>query len=125
MHVLWPGEPNGLYHSESVREAFLVLSGECTLLVEEKERPLRQWDFVHCPALTKHTIVGAGSGPSAVLAVGAREHQAREDWGGYTVDEVALRHRAGADRETNDADVAYGHLPPRTFTRYREGWLGD
>jgi mannose-6-phosphate isomerase-like protein (cupin superfamily) len=41
VHVLWPGEPNGLYHSESVREAFLVLSGECTLLVEEEERPLR------------------------------------------------------------------------------------
>jgi quercetin dioxygenase-like cupin family protein len=55
VHVLWPGEPNGLYHSESVREAFLVLAGECTLLVEEEERPLRQWDFFHCPAGTNHT----------------------------------------------------------------------
>ena len=34
LHVLEPGEPNGLYHSESEQEAFLVLSGECTLLVE-------------------------------------------------------------------------------------------
>jgi uncharacterized cupin superfamily protein len=34
LHVLEPGEPNGLYHSESEQEAFLVLSGECRLLVE-------------------------------------------------------------------------------------------
>ena len=40
VHVVWPGEPSALYHSEGVREAFLVLSGECTLIVEEQERPL-------------------------------------------------------------------------------------
>jgi len=37
LHVLEPGEPNGLYHAESEQEAFLVLSGECTLIVEEEE----------------------------------------------------------------------------------------
>ena len=32
---------------EGVQEGFLVLSGECTLIVEEEERPLRQWDYFH------------------------------------------------------------------------------
>jgi hypothetical protein len=39
VHVLWPGDPNALYHSEGVQEGFLVLQGECTLIVEEEERP--------------------------------------------------------------------------------------
>ena len=38
VRVLWPGDPNGLYHTEGVQEGFLVLSGECTLIVEEQER---------------------------------------------------------------------------------------
>ena len=37
VRVVWPGEPNALYHSEGVQEGFLVLSGECTLIVEEEE----------------------------------------------------------------------------------------
>jgi hypothetical protein len=32
--VLEPGQPNGLYHGEETQEAFLVLRGECLLLVE-------------------------------------------------------------------------------------------
>jgi uncharacterized cupin superfamily protein len=47
--VLEPGQPNCLYHSESQQEAFLVLSGECKLLVEGEERLLRAWDFFHWP----------------------------------------------------------------------------
>src|SRR4051812_47926892 len=34
VRVLWPGDPNALYHSEGVQEAFLVLAGECTLIVD-------------------------------------------------------------------------------------------
>ena len=60
VHVVWPGEPSALYHSESVREAFLVLSGECTLIVEEEERPLRQWTSTARP---ERIFVGAGDGP--------------------------------------------------------------
>jgi uncharacterized cupin superfamily protein len=123
LFVLAPGEPIGMYHWEADQEDFLVLSGEALLIVEGEERPLRQWDFVHCPVDTKHIIVGAGDGPCVVLAVGAREHQDDDDWGGYTVDEVALRHGAGVERETNDVDEAYSHLPRRQPTRYREGWL--
>jgi oxalate decarboxylase/phosphoglucose isomerase-like protein (cupin superfamily) len=59
-----------LYHSEGVQEGFFVLSGECTLIVEEEERQLRQWDYFHCPAETRHVIVGAGDGPCAILMLG-------------------------------------------------------
>ena len=123
LFVLGPGEPIGMYHWEADQEAFLVLSGEALLIIEGEERPLRQWDFVHCPAGTKHIIVGGGDEPSVVLAVGAREHQASEGWGGYTVDETALRHRAGVEQETTDVDEAYARFPDPESTRYREGWL--
>ena len=112
-----------MYHWEADQEDFLVVSGEALLIIEGEERPLRQWDFVHCPPNAKHNIVGAGSGPCVVIAVGAREHQDGPGWGGYTVDEVALRHGAGVDEETTDAKVAYGPFSRRQPTRYREGWL--
>ena len=121
--VLGPGEPIGMYHWEANQEDFLVLSGEGMLLVEGEERPLRQWDFVHCPAGTKHIILGAGDGPCVVLAVGAREHQAGADWGGYSVDEVALRHGVGVVHETSDAEQAYARFPEPVPTRYHDGWL--
>ncbi len=124
LFVLGPGEPMSMYHWELDQEDFLVVSGEALLIVEREERPLRQWDFFHCPSRTKHTIVGAGSGPCVVIAVGAREHEHDPDWGGYTVDEVALRHRAGVEEETTDAKVAYAPVPRREPTRYREEWLG-
>jgi quercetin dioxygenase-like cupin family protein len=59
--VIWPGQPSGLYHAETNQEDFLVLAGECVLLVEGEERPLRAWDFVHCPPGTAHVFVGAGT----------------------------------------------------------------
>jgi uncharacterized cupin superfamily protein len=123
LFVLMPGETIGLYHWEADQEDFLVLSGEALLLIEGEERPLRQWDFVHCPAGTKHIIVGAGDASCAVLGIGAREHQTGAGWGGYTVDEVALRHGAGVEQETTDAEQAYAGFPPREPTGYREGWL--
>ena len=67
--MLGPGEPIGMYHWETDQEDFLVLSGEALLIVEGQERPLRQWDFVHCPPKTEHMIVGAGDGPCVVLAI--------------------------------------------------------
>jgi hypothetical protein len=80
---------------------------------------------VHCPPRTKHVIVGAGDGPSVVIAIGARQHQDGPDWGGYTVDEAALRHGAGVEEETNDPLQAYAPFDrrQRQLTRYREGWL--
>ena len=58
-----------MYHWEADQEDFLVVAGDALLIIEG-ERPLRQWDFVHCPPNAKHTIVGAGTG-LIVVAVGA------------------------------------------------------
>jgi uncharacterized cupin superfamily protein len=123
LYTLEPGEPMSLYHWEADQEDFLVLSGEALLIIEGEERPLRRWDFVHCPPHTKHVIIGAGAAPCAVLAVGAREHQDDPDWGGYPVDETALRHGAGVERETKIVDEAYAHAPRRQPTAQRPGWL--
>ena len=121
--VLGPGQPMSMYHWEADQEDFLVLSGEAVLIVEGEERPLRAWDFVHCPPNVSHTIVGAGSGPATIVAVGAREHQAGEDWGAYPYDETAMRHDASAERDTKKPEEAYARFPAREPTRYRDGWL--
>jgi uncharacterized cupin superfamily protein len=122
--VLGPGEPIGMYHWEADQEDFLVLFGEALLIVEGQERPLRQWDFVHCPPETGHMIVGAGKGRCVILAIGARDHIGADCNGGaYTVDEVALRHGAGVEEETSDPERAYARFPEPEPTRYRDGWL--
>lgn len=106
--ILQPGEPNCMYHAEEAQEDFVVLSGECVLVVEGQERHLRAWDFVHCPPWTRHVFVGAGDGPCVVLAVGAR----RAGRGLlYPVDEAARRHGAGVEEETSDPAVAYARFP--------------
>jgi uncharacterized cupin superfamily protein len=107
VRVLAPGQPNCLYHSENAQEGFLVLSGECLLLVEEGERRLRQWDYVHCPAGTRHVFVG-GDEPCAVLMIGARpEHEELL----YPVSEVAAKHGASVATETSSGDEAYADWP--------------
>src|SRR6478735_9950102 len=104
--VLGPGEKIGMYHRENAQEGFLVLAGECLLIVEEQERRLRAWDFFHCPGGTRHIIVGAGEKAAVVVAVGAR---GRGVGGGivYPVSEAAARHGAGVERETTSPAEAY------------------
>ena len=123
--TLGPGEPMAMYHWEADQEDFLVLAGEALLIVEGEERPLRRWDFVHCPAGTKHTIVGAGDARCLVLAVGARDRSTGPDWGGYTVDAAAQRHGASAEQDTTEPTQAYARFPDREPSRYREGWLPE
>jgi uncharacterized cupin superfamily protein len=123
LFVLGPGQPMSMYHWEADQEDFLVLSGAALLIIEGEERPLRQWDFVHCPPHVSHTIVGAGSGPSVIVAVGARQHQEGDEWGAYPYSELAMRHDAGAPHDTNQPSEAYARFPARQPTRYREGWL--
>jgi uncharacterized cupin superfamily protein len=104
--VLEPGKPSGLYHREANQENFLVLCGECLLLVEGEERRLKAWDFVHCPPGTDHILVGAGDGPCLVFMTGSRETWPEKGIV-YPRSEVALRHGAGAEEETTVPAEAY------------------
>jgi uncharacterized cupin superfamily protein len=126
IYALGRGESMGMYHWEADQEDFLVLSGEGLLLVEGEERPLRAWDFVHCPPNTNHIILGAGDEPCVVVAVGARDKSVADDetWGGYPVDELAQRHGVGVAEATWDPKVAYANVTRRQPTRFRDGWLG-
>ena len=123
LHRLDPGGQMSMYHWEDDQEDFLVLDGEALLIVEGRERPLKRWDFVHCPAGTNHTIIGAGDQPCLVLAVGSRVKVGTPEWGAYTVDGTAIRRNAGVEEETTDAQVAYARYPDPESIRYRAGWL--
>jgi uncharacterized cupin superfamily protein len=124
VRVLQPGEPMSMYHWEADQEDFLVLSGEALAIVEGEERPMRAWDLLHCPAGTNHVVIGAGDEPCVVVAVGARDKSVdNPDWGGYPVDETALKHGAGVEVETSEPDEAYAKLDRGGPARYGEGWL--
>ena len=107
IQILGPGQ-RGMYHRERSQEDFLVVSGECMLLIEGQERRLQAWDFVHCPPWTEHTFVGAGDGPCVIFMAGARGHRGSQV---YTRDETALKHGAGVETETPDPKVAYAPFP--------------
>ncbi len=113
LHILHPGQPNGLYHREDDQEDFLVLSGECLLIVEGEERRLKAWDFVHCPPGTEHIFVGAGEGPCVIFMAGGRS---RREGIVYTRSEAALRHGAGLETETLPSQGPY-----RSFPEWRAG----
>ena len=119
LYALAPGDPMSMYHWEANQEGFLVLSGEALVIVEDEERPLRQWDYFHCPPGVPHTIVGAGSGPCVILAVGARI----SDEGAYPYSDVAMKHNASAEEETPESKVAYARFPAVEPAEFREEWL--
>jgi len=121
LYVLAPGDPMSMYHWEGDQEGFLVLSGEALLIVEDEERALRQWDYFHCPPGVPHTIVGAGSRPSMILALGGRSD---DDTGGYPYSEVAMKHNASAEEATAEPKVAYARFPAVEPAEFREDWLG-
>ena len=116
--VLEPGKPNCKYHSESVQEAFLVLSGECILIVNGEERQLGSGDFFHCPPGTEHVFVGAGDGPCTIVMVGARRDDEKVH---YPVNEVAARYGASVETATDDAGEAYADWG-RDFSETRIPW---
>ena len=106
--VLQPGQSGGRYHRENTQEDFLVLAGECLLLIEGEERPLKTWDFVHCPPDTEHGFVGAGTGPCVIFMTGSR----REDRSiVYPRNELALRYGAGVEQEMTKPAEAYAPYP--------------
>ena len=117
--VLEPGQPNSEYHWETEAEAFFVISGEALLIIESEERPLRQWDFVHCPPKTGHVVVGAGDGPCVLLAMSSRENQQFGPYGEYPPNEVAAKYGA-SPKGPEDQDFAWPESEPSS---YRDGWL--
>jgi uncharacterized cupin superfamily protein len=125
IRVVSPGEPTTTYHWETEQEDFLVLFGEGLLIVEGEERPLKRWDFVHCPPGTKHAFVGAGDGPCVLLCASSRQFQKDGPWGYYCADETAARYNASSPEDTQDGAVAYARFPPSQATRYPEGLLPD
>jgi uncharacterized cupin superfamily protein len=119
--VLQPRQPMTMYHRESYQEGFLVLHGECLLIVEGREVQLRQWDYVHCPPDVAHAIVGGGTQPSLVLAVGNR---VGPDAILYPRDETALRHGAGVEQDTPHPSEAYARFTrPAPDIPFREEFL--
>jgi uncharacterized cupin superfamily protein len=114
LRVLRPGRPADMYHAESVQDDFLVLMGECIAIIEDQERHLRAWDFVHCPPRTAHTFVGAGGGPCVLLCAENRDLNDETFWCAYKRSDVALRHGASLDRDTSSGAEAN---PP-----WREHW---
>ena len=106
--VVPPGRPSGLYHAESNQEDFLVLAGECLLLIDGKERPLKTWDFVHCPPDIAHCFVGAGTQPCVILMTGRRTADKSIV---YPRSDLARRRGAGVDVETTSPSEAYAPFP--------------
>ena len=117
--VLGPGQPGCMYHREDAQENFLVLSGECRLLIEGEERMLKAWDFVHCPPWTDHVFVGGDDGPCTILAIGTR----LRDEVVYPVSELAQRYGASVSVETAKPAEAYASIPDDAEAVYRDGWL--
>lgn len=108
IHIIAPGQPNCLYHEEDQQEDFLVLSGECLLLVDGEERPLRKWDLFHATPGTRHVFIGAGSEPCAILMIGHRDPDTKLL---YPRDDVAVKHGASTQAETTDPKQAYAGTP--------------
>jgi uncharacterized cupin superfamily protein len=106
IRVIEPGQTSTMYHAEDGQEGFLVLSGECLLLVDGEEHRLRAWDYFHCPAGTPHGFVGAGDGPCAILMVGAR-YGGEEPPVRYVADATAARHDAAVAEDTTSPAEAY------------------
>jgi mannose-6-phosphate isomerase-like protein (cupin superfamily) len=120
--VLEPGQSLGFYHRENAQEAFLILSGTCTLIVEDEERQLGAWDFFHCPPKTHHMIVGSGDGPAVVIAVGARGLPRKGLV--YVPSRTAAKHGVSVRKETTKPGEAYADVPRSIRIAYG-GWLPD
>jgi uncharacterized cupin superfamily protein len=119
--VLEPGQPMTMYHRERYQEGFLIVRGECVLIVEGEEVPMKQWDYFHCPPDVAHAIVGAGEVTALVLAVGSR---IGPDVIVYPRDETALSHGAGVEVETPSPREAYAKFTrPAPDVAFREEFL--
>jgi uncharacterized cupin superfamily protein len=119
LNVLAPGQ-HGVYHGEVGEEDFLVVSGECVLVIEGEERHLKAWDFVHCPPWTQHVFVGEGDRPCVIVMAGSRAEGFDVV---YPVNELAAKHDASVPVETSNWEEAHARFGQGQLSAYREGWL--
>jgi uncharacterized cupin superfamily protein len=124
VNVLPPGDKGAMYHAEGSQEGFLVLAGEGIAIVEGEERPLRPWDYFHCPADTPHVLVATGKEPFVYIAAGRRPPEDERSRLVYPVDETAQKHGAGVAEETTEGRVAYEGVELADGS-YRDGDLPD
>ena len=112
--VLEPGEPNCLYHTESQQEAFLVLSGECKVLVNGEERLLRAVGLLPLSrgnrARFRRRRRRAVRDPDDRCADEGRAAL-------YPVSELAARYGASAEKETPEPREAYAPFERATRGR--------
>jgi uncharacterized cupin superfamily protein len=125
VRVARAGDVTTTYHWETEQEDFLVLSGECIAIIEGQERPLRRWDFFHCPPGTKHAFVGVGDEPCVLLCASSRQFQKDGPWGYYCYDETAERYNAASPEDTQDGEIAYARFPDTRVARYPGGLLPE
>jgi uncharacterized cupin superfamily protein len=125
LYWIEPGRPMTLYHHEAGQEDFLILRGECVLVIETQERTVRAWDLVHCPPGTAHTLIAAGTESALILAVGARRERGSAR---YPVAAAAIRHGAGVpDAQTSARDhyVTFGTPRPGPPPPFLDACAGD
>ena len=118
VHVLMPGDSPGRYHAESDQEGFLVLSGECILIVEGEERRLQQWDYFHCPPGRAHH--GRGE-RGAVRDLHARRRARPASCSTTSRIRSAAKHGAAVDGA--DGQLARGLRRPGPHVHGRQGSL--
>lgn len=106
--VLQPGKPACRYHRENAQEDFLVLSGECQVLMNGEMTDLKTWDFVHCPAGVTHVFIGAGAGPCALLMIGHRRGEDHQLF--YPDSDIAKQYNAESPEPTEDPQIAYSDV---------------
>ena len=83
-------------------------------MVEDSERTVKQWDFVHMPPDVPHAVVGAGDRP--VRSSWSEPARARSTRSAFPKSEAATRHGASAPDGATTRDEAYagrGGLTPR------------
>jgi uncharacterized cupin superfamily protein len=80
----------------------------CVFLIGGEERPLRAWDFVHCPGGARHTFVGTGDQPCVIFMTGTRRENRTIV---YPRSEPARARDAGVETETDSPQEAYAPFP--------------
>ncbi len=81
-----PGQRSRVHMHERQEEAYLVLEGELTLMLEGGEQALSRWQVARVPAEMRRQLLNRGPGRLVLLALGGHgEHEGRDGkaWGSW------------------------------------------